>query len=256
LKYHSGKEVITMAIEKIRGCGYRKVGGLYLVSSGHGMSCDRLPYELSVCPVCGAGVKFSRGFQWIDWYEYAGEHENCSCSPLCPICHPALHTPLLGSGDKREYGLLGIGEQFYTPDSFIAEAINMGASRRIAAIPRKLKLGITWILCAQVSACGGREEQQGDGTMKTIGIPGVFYVFHPTRIEKLIWESDAKPELLESLKKSGITPIIIPDGDPDHDPRTPLLPDVDTQKERKREEYFAGLRNRLQPERPWEVEEE
>lgn len=254
MKYRSRKEVITMAIEKMRGCGYRKVGGLYLVGSGHGMSCDRLPYELNVCPVCGEGVKFGRGFQWLDWLKYAGGHVyshesgECVCPPICPICFPEF--------PPQPFGLLWVGEQYYTPQSFIEEAINMGVSKRIAAIPRKLKLGETWVLFASKSACGTREEQQEDNSMKTVGIPGVFYAFRPTHIEKLIWETDAKPELLKSLEKSGITPIIIPDGDLDHDPKTPLMPDDDTRKEREREEIFAGMRSRIRPKEAWDTEEE
>ena len=40
------KEENTMAIEAPRGCGYRKVGGLYMCGGGIPIHCDRLPYEL------------------------------------------------------------------------------------------------------------------------------------------------------------------------------------------------------------------
>lgn len=237
-----------MAVESIRGCGFRKVGGLYMCGEGSSMACDRLPYELVVCPTCGAGVKFSRGFQWLNWYNYAGEHEECKCSPMCPICHPAVQTPLIAS-DKRAYGLLWIGDQFYTPEAFIAEALEMGVSRRIATIPRKLKLGETWVILAHIKACGTRQvivsDQPGESHPETENIPGVFYAFRPQRIEKLIWESDAKQELLEDLEKSSITPIIIPDGDPDHDPKTPLLPSDDERERIKREQLFGSLREKL-----------
>jgi len=239
-----------MAIEKMRGCGYRKVGGLYLVGAGHGVSCDRLPYELSVCPVCGAGVKFGRGFQWLDWLKYAGGHgldNECGCPEICPVCFPEF--------PPQPFGLLWVGEQYYTPQSFIEEALSMGVSKRIAAVPRKLKLGETWVLFAQKSACGTREEQQDNGQMKTVGIPGVFCMFRPRRIEKLIWESEAKPELIEDLTKSGITPVIIPDGDLDHDPTTPLLPDEDTRKEIERSALFGELRGKIMPKETWDVEE-
>ena len=40
-----------MAVEAARGCGWRKVGGLYLCSPpGIHVQCDRLPYDLKVCP--------------------------------------------------------------------------------------------------------------------------------------------------------------------------------------------------------------
>lgn len=215
-----------MAVEAVRGCGYRKVGGLYLCGQGFAMGCDRLPYELVVCPTCGAGVKFTRGFTWLDWAKYAYYHEGeetehlisvkavCRCSAVCPVCWPLIQ--------PQPYGLLWVGEQFYTTQSFIQEALEMGVSRRIAVIPRNLKLGETWIVFAHKSACGTRLEEQDDGTTKQVGIPGIFYAHRPTSLELLIWESDATEEKLAELEKKGITPVIIPDGDVDHDPSTPL----------------------------------
>lgn len=35
-----------MAIEPRRGCGYRKMGGLYLVADALGEVCHRLPFPL------------------------------------------------------------------------------------------------------------------------------------------------------------------------------------------------------------------
>jgi len=46
-----------MAVEPKRGCGYRKIGGLCLVSGGGGMPCDRLPMVLDVCPACSHGFR-------------------------------------------------------------------------------------------------------------------------------------------------------------------------------------------------------
>lgn len=206
-----------MAVEKVRGCGYRKVGGLYLCGSGMPLACDRLPYLLKVCPTCGAGVKFTRGFSWLDWDKYAGLHtEACSCMNSCPICVP---------DPTRPYGLLWIGEQYYTPDEFIDEALKMGVSRRIAAIPKNLKLGETWVLFAHKRACGEKLEDQEDSTQKRVGIPGILYAHRPQTLELLIWESDATEKKLAELEKRHITPIIIPDGDIDHDPDTPLKMD-------------------------------
>lgn len=39
-----------MAVETRRGCGYRKVGGIYLVCDGAGFRCDQLPVNLEVIP--------------------------------------------------------------------------------------------------------------------------------------------------------------------------------------------------------------
>ena len=204
-----------MAVEAARGCGYREVGGLYLVGAGTLASCDRMPYELELCPTCGNGIKFTRGFTWLDWYMYASVHivdgARCKDAPECPVCDPFLK--------PKPYGLLWVGEQSYTPKSFINEALVMGVSRRIAAVPRKLKLGETWVLLAHKSACGERLETQDDETQKRVGIPGVFYAFLPKQVDYLIWESDATEERLDELEHKDITPIIIPDGDKDHDPK-------------------------------------
>ena len=220
-----------MAIEAERGCGFRKVGGLYLCGEGGSHSfCDRLPYELKVCPTCGEGIKFSRGWRWLNWKKYAGVHEECECPIVyCPVCIP---------GDKP-YGLLFIGESFYTPRNFIEESMRMGVSRRIPAAPKGLKLGETWVLCAHIRACG--ERQSEEPPFKIEPVTGVFYAFRPQRLEFLIWESQAVPECLAELVKKNYTPIIIPDGDPDHDPKTSLKP---TTAERDKV-VFEGMRQRL-----------
>lgn len=232
-----------MAIEAMRGCGYRKVGGLYVVGEGIQASCDRLPYELKICPTCGGGVKFSRGWSWINWLKYAGVHaeepldhlvdirQNCRCQPGCPVCNPYQH--------PQPYGLLWVGESNYTPENFTAEAMAMGVSKRIPCSgklptgPHQLKLGKTWILLAHIKAGGTRQEEvedkDGNTFLKTVGIPGVFYAFRPTRLEYLIWEKEAAPEYIEDLEKRNITPVIIPDDDVDHNPETPNKV-TDTQK--------------------------
>jgi hypothetical protein len=227
-----------MAVESIRGCGYRKVGGLYVVGGGFGIKCDRLPYELETCPACGSGIKFTRGFQWLDWSKYAGQHfdeSGCRCMDTCPVCHPATH--------YQPYGLMWVGSE-YTPESFAGEAAYLGVSKRIPSnqIPRKLKLGESWIILAHNYACGTRKNAD---TGADEGIPGVFYAFRPLRLELLIWKSEAKPEYLEELEHRGITPVIIPDGDLDHDPKTPLKPDENAIREAETKRFFAGLRSKI-----------
>lgn len=220
-----------MAVEQIRGCGYRKVGGLYLCGGGAKMACDRLPYELETCPVCGSGVKFTRGFQWLNWDRFAGLHggelTKCSCPLPCPVCWP--HDKPL------PYGLLWVGEAFYTLKSFIQEAIQIGVSRRIAAIPKNLKLGETWVLFAHKHAVRtGNISSAGEDEWA----PGIFYAFRPQSLELLIWRSEATAEKHDELVKRGITPIIISDGDVDHDPRTNLKPG----ESEKNKLLFSNLR--------------
>jgi len=233
-----------MAVEQMRGCGYRKVGGLYLCGEGLTMACDRLPYALEICPVCGAGVKFTRGWTWLDWKSFAGTHrmiEHCSCPQnVCPVCVPG--------SQPQPYGLLWVGEQFYSPESFIEEAFTLGVSRRIAAIPRNLKLDETWVLLAHKKAIVNHEPApSGTWTPEpdeaAEGSPGVFYAFRPQRLEFLVWESEATSEKLEELEKKGITPIIIPVYDVDHDPKTKLIPTDDERRRIESERDFTRMRD-------------
>lgn len=228
-----------MTIEQARLCGYRKVGGLYLCGEGVPMHCDRLPYELEICPVCGSGVKFTRGFQWLDWKKYAGLHPVCTETSIsfCPICQPLAA--------NQPYLLIWVGEQNYTPDEFIREAEYMGVSKRIPQVPRGLKLGTTEVLFAHTGACGVRQQQQENGDIKMVGIPGVFYAFIPKRVEQLIWKSHATPEKLRSLESRHITPIIIPDDDKDHDPETPVVPNETVRTIAKDKVLFDNMRSRL-----------
>lgn len=188
-----------MAIEDERGCGFRKVGGLYFVGAGLGLLCDRMPFTLTLCPVCGHGIKFSRGFQWVDWYQYAGEHRPCECPNLCPMCHPI---------EGRKMGLMWVGDKFYSPAEFMREAEEMGVSKRINSIPKNFVVGEDWILLAHKKA--GDLDEQGKPT------PAIFYGFKPHRVEMLIYESDCTPEMREKMAKRGITPVIVPDNDTDH----------------------------------------
>jgi len=177
-----------MPIEPKRGCGYRKVGGLYLVGSGIALPCDGLPLELKKCHVCGFEVPFTRGFMWLRKayvaYHSKKKHENeyegkCTCYSACPICHPEAN-------DLKEYGLMWVGESFYkTP-----------AHRKVPFYKKNF----------------------GPLNTEPEYKPAIFYAFKPTRIEKLIWESEATEENLKKLEEQGITPVIVPDGDEAHSP--------------------------------------
>ena len=234
-----------MAVEQMRGCGYRKVGGLYLCGGGQSMDCDRFPYELVICPVCGAGVKFTRGWTWLDWMKYAGEHHlDCNCMNIpgwnshCPVCFP--------NRKPQPYGLLWVGEASYTPQSFVQEALTIGVSRRIAAVPKNLKLGETWVLFAHKRAA-----VYLDPTVKyplpalQEPKPAVFYAFRPQSLELLIWQLEAKPEYLEDLAKRNITPVIIPDDDEDHHPDTKTKMSTDDRADVDMHNKIALLRQTI-----------
>ena len=238
-----------MSVEAARSCGYRKVGGLYLCGSGAGWHCDRLPLVIENCPVCGSGIHFSRAWMWLDWQKYAGEHPDltgpvgerqvCVDEASCPICHPVNF--------KQPYGLLFIGEKFYSPEAFTRESMLMGVSRRIPftgtipRIPKNLKLGETWVLFAHKHVVHAGKDVNGND----VYLPAIFHAFRPERLELLIWNKDATEQRLIELEKAGITPIIIPDGDADHDPNTPLGLPKDDKEQVETNMLFNDLRSRL-----------
>lgn len=198
-----------MAIEQRRKCGYRKVGGLYLVSNGEGAPCCKMPILLKVCPTCNGGVKQTRGWSWIDprpWLKgectgWDGKRTIYTDKRLwCPCAHPDELGPRVG--------LLWIGVQFYpSPEDFAKEAKEMGICRRITAVPRGFVVGEHWVFLAHPHVRVEGEDWVG----------GVFRVFKPDRIEKIVTETMAKDDAeMAKLKLQRITPVIVPDDDKDH----------------------------------------
>lgn len=217
-----------MAVEPRRGCGYRKIGGLYLVSGGRGVYCDRLPMPLDICPTCGHEIKQTRGWTWVQPTLFAhqanslvgGVHPECTDDFPCPLC---MFPHKLG-----RCGLLWIGEQFYaTPREFNCEAEILGISRRIARIPRGFQVGETWILFAHPKTVETFVEVETDSgaqgefpvtalESRRIWKPGIFKVWRPERIEKILPESARGSAEAAELVTKGITPVFVPDQDPDH----------------------------------------
>jgi hypothetical protein len=159
-----------VAAEARRGCGYRKTGGLYLVGSGLSAPCDRMPYPLDRCRTCGAGVKFTRGHTWLQ-PDFFSRHvpeshplgldrtPECTDEAACPVCN--------NRPDFAPHMLLWIGRSHYSPESYLAESLTLGVSRRIPAMPKGLVLGETWVLLAHLDAIPARLGS-GDGYNKPL----------------------------------------------------------------------------------------
>jgi len=182
--------MIRTSHESKRGCGYRKPGGLYLVSGALAMPCGKLPIPLTVCPCCGAGIKPARGWTWVsrDLVKDAPCHVT-ECQQGQLKCRP-WNDPGI---DK--YGLIWVGEKFYPQVSdFMRESKGMGISRRISAVPKDFYVGTTWVLLAHRKAIYAGEEF----------IPGIFQAFKPEAIEYII-TGDETQEELERMEKRGIS---------------------------------------------------
>jgi len=189
--------------DRIRGCGWRKEGGLYLIADGAPFACGKLPLPLTICPTCGGGIKFSRGVTWIN-PEPLFKHRAClglaedgevrGCG-LCPLWDDRLHL----MGDKAL--LLWVGEKFYSIESFTQEATSQGISRRIASIPHDFKLGKTWVFLAHKK--GIQVDTNGEYWESAI-----FTVFKPSAIEYVVHPDDDEDKLNRLVKK-GVTPVRI-----------------------------------------------
>ena len=192
----------SMSCEPMRRCGYRKIGGLYLVAGSIGRPCHRLPLALPVCPTCRSGFKFQRGIQQIDPFVVFGicEASPCPCGPLdCPICWPF---------DTSFYGLQWVGRTDYpTPADFIDEAARLGVSKRIPNVPKWFKVKETWILLAH-------------NTPSLLVDPpskAVFAAYQPERIEKPFERGSLSALDKELMARRGITPVYIHSSDGSHD---------------------------------------
>lgn len=179
-------------VEKERGCGYRKPGGLYLVGGKLSAPCGKLPIELDVCPCCNGGIKQSRGFTWVS--SQLVEKAACSKSGCKTGCS--------AFSNQSEYGLLWIGEGYYPNVSdYTREAAAQGISKRIKFIPKKLVVGQTWVLLAHPRAitCFTDDPENPVEYKK-----GIFSAFIPERIEYVVKGTESEDEL-NDLEKRGLT---------------------------------------------------
>jgi hypothetical protein len=189
---------IYQSVERARGCGYRKPGGLYLVGPQQWIPCCKLPFELSVCPVCNQGIHPGRGWEWIDFQIFRASStcaEDYGPSELikrdCSVW-----------SNRGKLGLLWIGERFYPSAAhFAQEARVMGISKRLGQIPRDLVIGETWVALAHRKAI---VDYSNGMTADTIGYkPGIFSLFIPTAIEYILTGKETE-EQLDQLEKRGL----------------------------------------------------
>ncbi len=173
--------------EARRGCGYRRPSkdgvGIYLIGDALAEPCGRLPFPLTVCPCCSAGIKPARGWTWIVPRQLFGVIDRpCSARAGGRFVKSSCGNCALGGAlPEGRHGLLWVGEAFYaTPLSFTREAAQLGVSRKINAIPKGFKLGETLVYLAHRYAVIRQTE---DGPQAG---PGVFQIFRPTGVDLVI----------------------------------------------------------------------
>lgn len=209
---------IRVSHEGKRGCGYRKEGSLYLVlPEFEGKPCGKLPLPLDHCPCCGAGVKFARGWTWINGKLLFKDKE-------CPFPRPLRHERCILDDPPEKMGLIWIGEKFYkTPEDWMEEGRDMGVSRRIKNIPKGFVLGETWVAVAHIEAIPGGETWEGK---KEKGKPAIFQVFKPSVIEYIVKGTETEEELTK-LEERGISLV--------------KVVKIEEKKEEKEPEFTTGL---------------
>jgi len=198
-------------MEEKRGCGWRKVGGAYLVGEGLTVTCDALPLDLEPCGECGYTVPFSRGIQEIHLGYLTSKVEKAH-ERQGGLCRDEFPCPICGSGLPGKIFLMFVSQEYYTPESFISEARKLGVSKRIApqCLPKNFLLGRDWIFLAhkRVSfrAYDGSSGWKGDVKR------GIFYAFRPQRIEMLLWKDTLRENFeseVQEWEKKGFTVVLI-----------------------------------------------
>ena len=207
--------------EHRRGCGYRKPGGLYLVSDGSGKGCERMPIPLEVCPTCSQGIKPARGWSWIE------SGPILAANPCRKIVRnePLVDLQLGGPSPGRalfcigcpmtpeimgRVGLLWVGMKYYaTTDDVLKEAAAQGISRRIPAIPQGFKLGEHWVWLAHQATippvhddqCPALADPPEECVCEADPTPGVFQVFKPARLEYVVEDGDSQEKLGRMIER-------------------------------------------------------
>lgn len=198
-------ERIEIRITSKRGCGFRKPGGLYLVGPMKMSPCGKLPIELNVCPTCKAGIKPTRGFTWVDANKFFSSA--LGYTGPCDICEndTILGTNCMLKDPPEKAGLIWIGEKYYpTPQDFLKEAQQMGASRRIPAVPKDFVIGETMVLLAH-RKCPLGPPQAIEADDSLVG-PAIFSSFIPKAIERVCDGTETEEEIDRMIKR-GLTPV-------------------------------------------------
>jgi len=209
-------------VEFSRGCGYRVVGGVYLCGQGPSAICDALPVELGNCECCDFMVKQSRSMQPVHLGYLAMKLKDHKCHENfkgCPLCFYANVYPELKKLDRVEqkkrkipkvFYLMFVSKNYYSPESFVEEAVEMGVSKRIApnCLPKNFKLGEDWVFLAHREVAYVASLEAGALQAEAVYKRAIFYAFKPTRLELLLWKGTSSKTIRE-YEKAGYTVVLV-----------------------------------------------
>jgi hypothetical protein len=193
-----------MAVEPVRICGYRKIGGIYLEGApGPGYECGALPFQIKPCPHCLQYPKWTRGTQKIRPLALRHSMEDCKFKVPAPGNVPPceITCPLREATAGQVGCLIWIGKSLYPVRAFLREARTLGVSRRLPSRQKFLRPGKTWVFVAHPA-----------GMIVPCG-----YAFLLKRIVKLI-PDDLPTRDRAKLTRQGLELVEIPPNDRDHQP--------------------------------------
>lgn len=209
-----------MAIEPRRACNFRKIGAYYLVGPALTATCDRIPLAIPTCSTCGETLRPNRGYAIIKPNLLWGLHGGALGCPdrnrsvIDPVCTPP----------DRAY-LMWVGERYYTPESFLEEARQLGVSKRIRTPPKGFVPNLHWVFLAHRKAIPNAGATAVQAALP-LGLPeveasqwkpGVFCVFMPTAIELIVSQEQANnPVFMLALNNENVRPVVVPTDDLDH----------------------------------------
>jgi hypothetical protein len=247
---------LWLKVEGARGCGFRTVGRLYLVGNVFNEFCHRLPLPADTCMACHRGVKFARNYRWIEPVHFfdlkpCGPDMHCS---ICPVCTPSLlngndilliwvgkqfyKTPEDFMGEAVKQGIsrhvktfprgfrIGTHWVFLAHVEAIVKELDGKTTGEIELMKKQLRAArkrkdrdTVEEIMNELAGYGKIKRIRKDGVTRLVSYrPGVFAFFRPQRAELIVRESELTDEVREKLAKRGISPVVVPDGDPEHDP--------------------------------------
>lgn len=244
--------------ESERGCGWRKIGGVYLTADqGMSVSCDALPLELKPCDCCEYEIVQARSCvpYHAGYLASLLKDHVCKDKFACPLCFygkpyrdlkatlrnlknrlDAINYVKEASPDllaekaeleekikdlslkvPKDFFVMWVSKEFYSPETFIKEAKDQGISKRVAAnsLPVGFMVGRDWIFLAHGEVNFYRysaeplTDANGDKVPQDVTRgKGIFYAFKPQRLELVLWKgTDA--ETIQQYEDAGYYVVLI-----------------------------------------------